>query len=54
MDELIIVIDGYINYYNYDRIKSKLNGLSTINYSFYNPLIILLKLIFIIINDILI
>ena len=32
IDELIIAIDDYINYYNYDRIKVKLKGLSPVNY----------------------
>ena len=32
IDELIIAIDEYINYYNYDRIKVKLKGLSPVNY----------------------
>ena len=32
LDELIIAIDEYINYYNYDRIKVKLKGLSPVNY----------------------
>ena len=27
IDELILAIDDYINYYNYDRIKVKLKGL---------------------------
>ena len=27
IDELILAIDDYINYYNYDRIKLKLKGL---------------------------
>ena len=27
LDELILAIDDYINYYNYDRIKVKLKGL---------------------------
>lgn len=27
-------IDDYINYYNYDRIKVKLKGLSPMNYRF--------------------
>ena len=31
-DELISAIDDYINYYNYDRIKVKLKGLSPVNY----------------------
>ena len=31
-DELIKAIDEYINYYNYDRIKVKLKGLSPVNY----------------------
>ena len=30
--ELILAIDDYINYYNYDRIKEKLKGLSPVNY----------------------
>ena len=32
MDELISAIDDYINYYNCDRIKEKLKGLSPVNY----------------------
>mgnify|MGYP002460330171 FL=1 len=32
LDELILAIDDYINYYNYDRIKIKLKGLSPVNY----------------------
>ena len=32
LDELITAIDDYINYYNYDRIKVKLKGLSPVNY----------------------
>ena len=32
IDELILAIDDYINYCNYDRIKVKLKGLSPINY----------------------
>ena len=32
IDELILSIDDYINYYNYDRIKVKLKGLSPVNY----------------------
>lgn len=32
LDELILAIDDYINYYNYDRIKVKLKGLSPVNY----------------------
>jgi len=32
IDELILVIDDYINYYNYDSIKVKLKGLSPVNY----------------------
>lgn len=32
IDELILAIDDYINYYNYDRIKLKLKGLSPVNY----------------------
>ena len=27
-----LAIDDYINYYNYDRIKVKLKGLSPVNY----------------------
>ena len=30
--ELIKAIDEYINYYNYDRLKVKLKGLSPVNY----------------------
>jgi len=32
IDELILAIDDYIYYYNYDRIKEKLKGLSPVNY----------------------
>ena len=32
LDELIKAIDDYIYYYNYDRIKEKLKGLSPVNY----------------------
>ena len=32
IDELILAIDDYINYYNYDRIKVQLKGLSPVNY----------------------
>ena len=32
IDELILAIDDYINYYNYDRIKVKLKGLYPVNY----------------------
>ena len=32
LDELILAIDDYINYYNYDRIKVKLKGLSAVKY----------------------
>ena len=32
IDELILAIDDYINYYNHDRIKVKLKGLSPVNY----------------------
>lgn len=32
LDELILAIDDYIYYYNYDRIKVKLKGLSPVNY----------------------
>jgi len=32
INELILAIDDYINYYNYDRIKLKLKGLSPVNY----------------------
>ena len=32
IDELKDAIDEYINYYNYDRIKVKLKGLSPVNY----------------------
>lgn len=38
IDELILAIDDYINYYNYDRIKVKLKGLSPVIID-YNPLI---------------
>ena len=31
-DELKQVIDEYIHYYNHDRIKSKLKGLSPVKY----------------------
>ena len=36
-DELILAIDDYINYYNYDRIKVKLKGLSPVNYRLQSP-----------------
>lgn len=32
LDDLIKAIDDYIHYYNYDRIKTKLKGLSPVNY----------------------
>ena len=32
IDELMSAIDDYINYYNYDRIKVKLKGLSPVKY----------------------
>ena len=32
IDDLIKAIDEYINYYNYDRIKVKLKGLSPVKY----------------------
>ena len=32
LDDLIKAIDDYIYYYNYDRIKTKLKGLSLVNY----------------------
>ena len=32
LDDLIKAIDDYIYYYNYDRMKVKLKGLSPINY----------------------
>ena len=32
LDDLIKAIDEYINYYNYDRNKVKLKGLSPVNY----------------------
>lgn len=32
IDELILAIEDYIYYYNYDRIKVKLKGLSPVNY----------------------
>ena len=32
LDYLIKAIDDYIYYYNYDRIKTKLKGLSPVNY----------------------
>lgn len=32
LNELILAIDDYINYYNYDRIKVKLKGLSFVKY----------------------
>ena len=32
IDELILAIVDYINYYNYDRIKVQLKGLSPVNY----------------------
>ena len=32
INDLIRAIDDYIKYYNYDRIKEKLKGLSPVNY----------------------
>lgn len=32
LNELIKAIDEYIYYYNYDRIKVKLKGLSPVNF----------------------
>ncbi|AXR99061.1 hypothetical protein AAX10_09980 [Moraxella bovoculi] len=32
INELKTTIDGYIHYYNYDRIKTKLKGLSPVRY----------------------
>ena len=32
LNDLIKAIDDYIYYYNYDRIKEKLKGLSSVNY----------------------
>ena len=32
LDDLISAIDDYIYYYNHDRIKEKLKGLSPVNY----------------------
>ena len=32
IDDLTSAIEDYINYYNYDRIKVKLKGLSPVNY----------------------
>ncbi len=32
IDELVLAINDYINYYNYGRIKVKLKGLSPVNY----------------------
>lgn len=32
LDELILAIDDYTNYYNYDRIREKLKELSPVNY----------------------
>lgn len=32
LEDLIKAIDDYIYYYNYDRIKVKLKGLSPVNY----------------------
>lgn len=32
LDDLVKAIDDYIYYYNYDRIKIKLKGLSPVNY----------------------
>ena len=37
IDELILAIDDYINYYNHDRIKVKLKGLSPVNYRLQSP-----------------
>mgnify|MGYP003571425896 CR=1 FL=1 len=36
INELMLAIKDYINYYNYDRIKVKLKGLSPINYRLQN------------------
>ena len=32
LESLVIGIDDYIHYYNHDRIKAKLNGLSPVMY----------------------
>ena len=32
IDELILAINEYISYYNYNKIKVKLKGLSPVNY----------------------
>ena len=32
LDDLISAINDYIYYYNHDRIKEKLKGLSPVNY----------------------
>ena len=32
LDDMIKAIDDYIYYYNYDGIKTKLKGLSPVNY----------------------
>ena len=32
LDEMILAIDDYTNYYNYDRIREKLKELSPVNY----------------------
>ena len=37
IDKLILEIGDYINYYNYDRIKEKLKGLSPVNYRRQSP-----------------
>ena len=37
LDDLIKAIDDYINYYDHDRIKVKLKGLSPVNYRLQSP-----------------
>lgn len=44
LDDLIKAIDEYIYYYNYDRIKVKLKGLSPVNYRLQSPIKTIYKL----------
>ena len=37
IDDLTKAIEDYINYYNFDRIKVKLKGLSPVNYRLQSP-----------------
>lgn len=37
LEELIWAIDKYIHYYNYERVKEKLKGLSFINHRLQFP-----------------